>query len=70
MDAELVKTCTESALCSHNTSVTYNSLSLQALNVRPNPAVFICVLNSSGLNNIVLNYSNKTLGEWYGVLTG
>lgn len=70
MDAELVKTCTESALCSHNTSVTYNSLSPQVTDVGPNPAVFTCVLSPSELNNTVLNYSNKTLIEWYGVLTG
>lgn len=70
MDAELVKTCTESALCSHNTSVTYNSLSLRAMNVRPNPAAFTRVLSPSELNSIVLNYSNKTLVERYGVLTG
>lgn len=68
MDAELVKTHTESALCSHNTSVTHNSLSQQAMN--PSPAVFTCVFSPSELNNIVLDYSNKTFVEWHGVLPG
>lgn len=70
MDSELVKACTESALCSHNTSVTYNSLSQQAMNIRPGPAVFTCVLNPTKLSKVVLNYSNKNLVEWYGLLTG
>lgn len=65
MDAELVKACSESALCSHNTSVAYNSLLQQAMNIRPGPAIFTCPLN-----NVVLNYLNKSLVEWYGLLTG